>query len=347
MPTGLMSADASQLPPRNIRVAEAFLSYDSDLVRIVNRSLAGATHVVASRRGLYAVNEKEWTLIAHGFFFGVTIRDGDIYAFEACDQPRSSLRRGRIVRISIENQSVTDAAVLVKGLDNGCHQIDFIGPQLHVVDTYNQQIVRVSESWDTKEILTPLPTCENGRWSRDDPQYVHVNSLLRVDGFNLLLLHNVSEHTGLNSQLAAYDPEWRLLWKTELQGRSCHGLALTADGSLLICDSMHGDVISADGTFRVHVSPLITRGLAIGEDSVVVGASVFTNREDRMHATGTVTFMERNYSVRSVLSVPGAPTEIRRLDGQDQGISNWLVGTPSVGNFEKLWNSNAANKNNG
>ena len=318
---------ATELDSSRERLAQSFTSFETGAIHLHSRSLAGATHIVGTRKGLYAVNQREWGLIAPGFYFGVTVRGNDIYGFEACDQPHSPLRRGRVVRFALEGHQIVDTSVVAKGLDNGCHQIDFCGGQLHVVDTYNQQVVRLAPGEAGREVLSPLPTPPYGRWANTDRRYVHVNTILRVGDTNLLLLHNTSEHTGRLSELALYDAEWQPTARWSLQGRSCHGLALLEDGTLLTCDSMAGDIISAQG-FRTHIASHFTRGLAVGADTVAVGGSFRASREQRMSSGGTVTFLDRDFREKAVLDVPGAPMEVRQLDGEDAGMSSYLERVP-------------------
>lgn len=317
----------TDLDSRRELLAQSFNSFANDAVHLLSRSLAGATHVVGTRKGLYAVNEREWSLLAPGYYFGVTLRGHEIYGFEACDQPHSPLRRGRVVRLLRQGNRIVDAGVAAKGLDNGCHQIDFCGGLLHIVDTYNQQVVRFGPGEIAPEVLSPLPTPPYGRWANTDRRYVHANSLLRVGNTHLLLLHNTSEHTGRLSEVALYDANWQPTARWTVQGRSCHGLALLEDGTLLTCDSMAGDVISAGG-FRAHISPHFTRGLAVGADTIAVGGSFLTPREQRMSSAGTVTFLDRDFRQRAVLDLPGAPMEVRQLDGEDAGLSDYLERVP-------------------
>ena len=305
------------------KVALAFSAYKSDSVRLVERNLAGFTHIVASRQGLYVVNERQWRLIAHGFFFGITFQGDDLLVFETCDLPRGPTRHGRLIRLEVRDRTIVDAVVLAKGLDNGCHQIDMIDGKLIVVDTYNQEIVRFTGDWTAPEIIHPLPVSATGRWTGKDPGYGHVNSVLAVGERILLLLHNGGQHTNRPSEIVVCDQGWREQERWALEGSGCHGLALLEDGTLLTCGSMEGCLIGADG-FRLHVSPCLTRGLAVGEDTIVVGASELATREGRLRNSGTITFLNRDYVVRTVLNVPGAPTEIRRLDGNDAGLSNYL-----------------------
>ena len=68
------------------------------------------------------------------------------------------------------------------------------------------------------------------------------------------------------------DHTWRPLERWTVPARSAHDLALLGDGTLLMCDSESGDLIGTDD-LRVHVSPYFTRGLAVGVNSIVIGAS--------------------------------------------------------------------------
>lgn len=149
------------------------------------------------------------------------------------------------------------------------------------------------------------------------------DSTLAIGNRILLLLHNSSAHTGRQSEIAVLDRDWRELARWPLEGGSCHGLALLDDATLLTCGSDAGELISPDG-MHVKVSPYMTRGLAAGKNSLVVGASRLARREERMLSTGTVTFMDAGYKIGAVLELPAAPMEVRRLDGCDWGLSGYL-----------------------
>jgi hypothetical protein len=97
------------------------------------------------------------------------------------------------------------------------------------------------------------------------------------------------------------------------------------DGTLLSCGSAAGEIISLDGPLA-KISTLMTRGLSVDAGSIVVGASKFSARADRQAVPGTVTFLDRDWTVRSIVDMPGAPTDIRRLDGEDLGLSGFAAG---------------------
>ncbi|ADW67868.1 hypothetical protein [Granulicella tundricola] len=320
----------SPFDSRRIKLGLAHDAYKTDTVRIVERDLSGLTHLVSSRQGLWAVNHQECRLIAHGLFFGITITNQTIYLFESCDLPRSPLAMGRLAALTLAHDRIVDVKILAKGLDNGCHQIDFIDGKLQVLDTYNQRILSFAtegEQW-TPEEIHPLDRKPTRGWKDDDPSYVHANSLLAVGDRTLLLLHNGGKHLGRNSEIAVFDKQWRELERWPLRGSGCHGLALLEDGTVLTCGSLEGTLLSPDDRIHVHVSPHMTRGLSVGKDSIVVGASRLVEREGRMTNSGTITFMDREFKVAAVLDVPAAPTEVRRLDGQDAGLSPYLATQP-------------------
>lgn len=319
-----MDSYIPDLESTRVKVALAFSSYATDSVRLVDPDLSGFTHIVASRQGLYVVNECSVKLIAHGFFFGITVRGDDLFVFEACDLPRGPTFHGRLLRFEREGDRIARTHILIKGLDNGCHQIDFVGDRLLVIDTYNQQVLSCDVSDGSYTKVVPLPRTEPSRWLGTDGEYRHVNSLLAVGERILLLLHNGAQHTGRSSEIAVFNHAWEEQERWTLDGTGCHGLAMLDDGTLLTCGSMEGRLISADG-FRKQVSPYLTRGLSVGREDVVVGASQLVEREGRLRNSGTVTFMDRAYTIKAVLKVPGAPTEIRRLDGQDAGLSEYVA----------------------
>ena len=306
--------------------ALALTAYETGDVRLTRERIAGATHLVATRNGLFAIDPDRYVRVAFGSFYGLTIRDGAMYAFEACDLAGLGTERGRIVRLEREGDRIASGAVLAKELDNGCHQIDFLGDILHVLDTTNQRVLRFSAEGAPLDTVHPLPPMAERRWGKG---YVHINSLMQVGDRTLLLLHNGVSHTGQRSEVALFDPDWREVARWPLPGGGCHNLVVLEDGTLLSCGSMAGEIIGLDGP-KVQVSEMMTRGLSIDADMIVVGAAKFTSRIDRQVSPGTVAFLGRDYARRALVELPGAPTEIRSLDGRDLGISAFRATLPPV-----------------
>jgi hypothetical protein len=143
----------------------------------------------------------------------------------------------------------------------------------------------------------------------------------RGDDIYLLLSHGVKEE-GMRSEVLRTDKDFQVKERFYLPGKGCHDLLLLEDGSLLSCDSAGGSIIDRQGVVT-WVGEMLTRGLSVGEEEVVVGDSFFAVRVRRRYAPGNIYFYNRAYELQSKLSLPAAPTEIRRIDGHDLAISNY------------------------
>lgn len=315
---------------REIRIALATRAYSSGSVRLVEHDLSGCSHLVATRHGLFAIDRRAPRLIAHGLFFGLTLRPeegggGDIYAFEAGDRPRSPSARGRIVRFHREGDRFASAEVIATGLDNGCHQIDFVGDEICVVDTYHQRILRFHPDGGAPTVLHPIPGASASDWANG---YAHINSIVANHDDIFLMLHNGADRTGRASEIARLDGDWRLVERIPIDGLGCHNIAVLEDGTLLACGSIEGGLISPGGT-RVLVGGLMTRGLSVAAAEIAVGGSAFASREARDAARheghGAVFFLDRTYCPLGRVAMPAPVMEVRRLDGRDRGLSAHLA----------------------
>lgn len=302
-----------------IRMALAARAHDADLIRLDQRDLRGFDHVVASRQGLFAVRPGARSLIAHGQYYGITIDQEAIYVFEACGQPRLRDQRGRVLCLRHHGGRIVDAAVIIRGLDNGCHQIDLIDGRLCVTDTYNQRLLRISLDGAEIDLLYPLPLPDE----ETGAGYAHVNSVLASGDATYLLKHNNSAQSGLDSEIAVFDRAWRLTDTLSLAGQGCHNIAMLEDGTLIACGSLAGEILMSGGR-SIKVCDRMTRGLSVDDAQVVVGGSVLLSRDMRDQALGAVYFLDRDYRQLNSVEIPGPVMEIRRIDGQDRSLSAHL-----------------------
>lgn len=303
-----------------LRMAIARDTFDSDTIRITNPDLSGFIHIAASRQGLFAVAPGRQRLIAHGQFYGITVSPGTLWVFEACDWPRVRSNHGRLLRIDHEQGRITRATVVVRGIDNGCHQIDLIDGTLVATDTYNQRLLRFSPELGTLDTISPLPMPD----PVTNAGYVHANSLLAVGVRRYLLLHNDSRRTGCNSEIAVFDDAWCRIGTLPLNGQGCHSLALLEDGTILTCGSNTGELTGTDRR-TIKVSDRMTRGLSVDDQTIVVGASAILDREARDEAPGEVIFLDRSFTRLGTVELPGPVMEVRRIDGQDRTLSAYLA----------------------
>lgn len=309
-----------------IRSALATRAYRANTVRLAGHDLSGATHIVATRDGLFATDGNTLGRIAYGMFYGITIQPHAILAFEACDRPREPSARGRIVRFRHMQGRIVGSDILATGLDNGCHQIDLIHGRLCVTDTYNQRVAAFAEDGGAPEFLYPLGRAAGNDWAGG---YAHVNSLIAHGDDILLLLHNGADRTARPSEVLRLTRDWRPIARQPLDGLGCHSFAILEDDTVLACGSFAGELVSTDGC-RVKVCDMMTRGLSVGDAEIVVGGSAFAGRDARDAAPGALFFLDRDYRVATRLEVPAPVMEIRRLDGRDRSLSAHVAATNPV-----------------
>jgi len=305
---------------RDVELAIARRAYEAGHVRLASRDLSGFAHLVASRRGLFAVAPHGFRQIAYGLFFGITVADDQIFVFEACDRPRLRSHFGRIVRLTRTGDTIVDASVFATGLDNDCHQIDLIQDELTVLDTAHQAVLRFALDGTPREPIQPLPMTEQGDWGGG---YAHVNALIAEGDRVHLMLHNGGREQR-PSEIATFDRDWGLVQRRAVGGFGCHNLAILEDGALLTCGSLDGELIDTAGR-RAKVSNAMTRGLSVDSETIVVGESPFAEREVRDEMKGAVLFLDRAFRQQAVVAIPGPPTEIRRIDGRDRSLSRFVA----------------------
>ena len=300
------------------------LAYRFDRTGLERPDLSGFSHLVATREGLFAIHREGFARILRGQFFGLTVRQGLIYVFEANGPLVAKKERGRILCLELAGQRIRRVRVVARGLDNGCHQIDFVGSRLVVTDTYNQALILLEEGvggeLEIRETLHPLGEAAMDAW---DDGYAHINSVTAHRGETYLLKHNGGFKTGRSSEMVRCDADWNVVETRKLPAAMGHNLVFLEDGRLLSCDSRGGVVVDVDGVV-VNVGQGFTRGLSVGTEEVVVGESGVADRRTRqLFSSGKVVFFDRAFNRLAVLDLPAAPTEIRRIDGQDLSLANY------------------------
>ena len=291
--------------------------YRMDRATIINRDIAGFTHLVASREGLFVVRPGAYRRVMRGSFFGATVRDGSVYLFQSCGWLTEN--RGRVLRLRLLNNQIKAIEVIAKGLDDGCHQIDFIGDDLFVVDCYNGRILQLQPGAVDYVAHYPL-----GQITREVArgQY-HMNSIAaHPDGTLWLLLHNKNRRP---SEILVVNAKFETLRRFPVEAGGAHNIVFTNDEhEYLIADSSGSRLISARGVVA-DINMMRPRGVSLDHELCVVGDSFYGTRPFRRYIPGLVHFFDRtSWKCTSSLSLPAAPTEIRRIDGKDFSLSNYV-----------------------
>jgi len=292
-----------------------------DAIDLHPTRLSGFSHLLASRQGLYAIGLTGFVKISSGQFFGMTLRDSALYCFESLGPSLAPLPHfGRIVRFDIVNETIEAATVVAKGLPNGCHQMDFIGCDLFVCDTHNTRILRFDGEFTNYRTYLPFGQIQFQDFAAG---YPHLNSIVGHGGDVYVMLHNYTAQSGVSSQIAIWQPESGQVTKTlTVDGGGCHNIVFLEDGKILFCNT-DGGALTCGRRTVAQFGRLLTRGLSVDSDMVVVGSSLFALRDSRKSVTGEVWFLDRQYRQLARFVVPAAPTEIRKIDERDFSITNY------------------------
>jgi len=157
-----------------------------------------------------------------------------------------------------------------------------------------------------------------------------MNSVARhPNGSIWVLLHN---NNLKHSEVLVLGDGYEVVRRFPVDAGAAHNIVFTRDDAeYLIADSRAGRVITARGPIVDDENMTMPRGISLDEQTCVVGDVYFAPRRFRRHVPGRVHFFDRRTWARThLLSLPAAPTEIRRIDGRDASLSNSCVLRPTA-----------------
>lgn len=294
-----------------LREALAEATYRNGTVRVAVSDLRGMDWLAATHRGMFGVSGNQVSLIIHGWFFGVCRYEASLYLFENCGHRNADANMGRIVKVEMYDGHLGRAEVIVTGLHNNCHQVAVIDGLLCVVDTGNQVIRRFTLAGEPVDVKAPFPVAP---LTDTSGAYLHMNTIAKVGDRIGLVLHNGKAIPAKNSELVWLDADWHVGERGFLPGQSCHDIIEDGVGRLWHSLSLAGDIYRSDGT-RVHVTDdQMTRGIAIGADTMAIGTSTFGPRHLRGKLNGRLHVLNRtSLDPIRVIELPAAPTDLIAL----------------------------------
>jgi hypothetical protein len=295
---------------RAIKMALARDTYARGVVRIAQPDLTGYAWLVASHRGVFAVAEDRVCTALHGWFFGICRHEDSFYLFENCGLRDRDSGLGRIVRIDLIEGRLANPAVLVIGLHANCHQVRVIDGLLCVVDTANQAILRYTLAGEPVDVKHPFPVAP---LTDRTGAYLHLNAVAKIGGRIAVMRHNGKALPEKASEIAWLDADWKPVSLQPLDGRWCHDIVEDEHGAIWNCGSKAGEILVSDGRKVAVAGDMLTRGLAISADRIVVGKSTFGSRKERDSLLGAVVIMDRAFNRIADLELGGPPTDIALL----------------------------------
>ena len=269
--------------------------------------------IIATKRGLYQLKDKKLRIIQLGEFYGVTIVDDKLYVLNKVSEKEAHIVAYQLLNNKIQKQSRN---IVIHGLDEAIHQIDFFNNTLYLTDTHNNRILAFTKKGKKINQYYPLGEINNGRGS---PNYGHINSIFSDLKHVYLVCHNNSVHSGKTSEILKTDMEFNVLNKITTSSQSAHNVILY-QGKLYHCDSLNS-------LLKVDDKPLFqtmefTRGLAMTNDKIIVGDSNYAKRKDRSKSKGSIYLLNHDGKLIEKLMIPGMIQEIRVLGEKDYGLSS-------------------------
>ncbi len=285
-------------------------AYSRDRVRIIEHDVADYSWIVASHRGVFAVKDDRVLTVIYGWFFGICRHENQFYLFENGGLRDRFANLGRIIRIDLIDGKLANPVVLASGLDGNCHQIRVIDGLLCLVDTANQAIRRHTLAGDLVDIKRPFPIAPP---SDQTGAYLHINGIAKIGSRIAIMRHNGKALPEKNSEIAWLDADWNLVSCHELDGRWCHDIVEDERGTLWHCGSQAGEIFSSDGQKIAITDDMLTRGLAISRNRIIVGKSTFGPREVRHSLLGGIVILDREYNRIADMPLDGPPADIAAI----------------------------------
>lgn len=278
--------------------------------------------VSTTSNGLLLVNKDSITrLIQADIFYGITKEAENWWVFGQLQD------KGSIISFNILDQKGYNLRVRVDHLEKAVHQIDFVGDELLVVETFKNWFItyrdaakhdRMHARSDSASILTP-----KGLAVRGTDNYCHLNSIYAYKDNIFVLGHNETYKTGKDSEIFVYDLEFRPRGTIATRTSCAHNYYEDSDG-WLICDSAKGTLLKDGAPVFTCDDKSFTRGLSVADDYVVLGSSgISPARDHRRFLDGILYIMDREFNRIAKITIPKTQImDIKRVDKSDYALSN-------------------------
>ena len=288
-----------------------------------------SSYLCTTRDGIFLNFTKK---IMNGAYFGLARHEADWYTFVSTAEDRTKpTHQGLILKFNLDPYGNPVAVEeFAKGLDNGVHQIMVYEDHLYILETYIQQIRKISLRDKTEEIIYPLPRAIIAWYKYHGMEgslenYAHMNALTVQD--DRFYISCPKLRSKLNDQghpdqdrnptlIRVFSKEWKLIDEIDTGRFFCHDLVILghdiyfSDATNTIC-KVNSVTHEVSEVWTVDpVSPelrKICRGLSIAQDGKVI--------------VGTHDFQGNNFVVdvleKKQIPIPETPCCIMKIDGTD------------------------------
>lgn len=283
------------------------------------KELFNITLLIASKSGLYFFHQGKLEKWLTGRFYGITERQGRwyVYSFDTSTY-------GRLLSFQILNNTLSDLREELRAIPPEIHQIDWLGDALLTTDTSNNRLT--SYEFRNGKLTRPRHYYPAGRLKngRQSDNYRHINSVYCDNTRIFVVCHNDTRRTGRPSEIMILNHAFQVQTTIVLEGGCAHNVIPFRD-SFIYCDSLGGAVDLAGTKIAVGNFP---RGVAMNNDSVLVGTSEFANRDNRDFTNSRIhVICIHRKRILGELTIPqmGSIYEIRLVNPDDSGLSAYIT----------------------
>jgi len=255
-------------------------------------------------------------------FYGITKLSDTFYAFHKTGM------HGNIISFRIEKNKAIDINTVIKGLSRGIHQIDFIGQDLYVTNTYDNSILIYSNlvskhnlHWkDYNKIIYPNGKLQNGRESSN---YNHFNSLFKHKNKIFLIAHNETKKTNKSSEIFSLNSfTLKTLDRQKIDGSNCHNIYIDNENKMF-CKSHEGTLNINEKDVISHKN-IFTRGLSVSDKYIILGGSdIQPNRLKRKETNGYIYIYDSQLSLKQTILIRNTQIQEINMVINEKKLSNF------------------------
>lgn len=170
------------------------------------------------------------------------------------------------------------------------HQIEWVEDKILVTDTGNNSLAIFDSQ---ARFLDRIYFNEIRQDDKDRGRLGnHFNSVHRVEDKVYVVAHNYEKPSEV---WVLGWPDLKILGKLETRAAWAHNV-WQGEWGLVICDSKHGslyEVSSGETIWRSDDPQAFTRGLAVSDDYIFVGSSIYQERKERFWKSGKLWILDR------------------------------------------------------
>ncbi len=255
-------------------------------------------------------------------FYGITRHNHVFFAFY-----KTGLH-GNIISFKLQNNQAINVKVIITGLSRGVHQIDFIGNNLYVTNTYDNSILIYNNAYkkenihwrDYNNIIYPNGKLHDGRKSNN---YNHFNSIFQYREKLYLIAHNETKKTKRKSEVYTIETKNPTTLKKEIiNGSNCHNIYID-DKTKIYCKSLEG-IVSINEQDSISHEGIFTRGLSVTNTHIIIGGSeIQTNREKRKYTNGYIYIYNLKLQLIQTISISKTQIQEIKMIKNEKTFSNY------------------------